>query len=83
MKTGTKTVSESRSNSKEGHRAAHAHQSNKFDPMSADNDCPLEQIIAEASYSRAEQRGFTPGHELSDRLQAEADVEGSMGHGRQ
>ena len=52
-------------------------------PMSGNNDCPLEPIIAEAAYFRAEQRGFMPGHEISDWLQAEADVEVSMGHGRQ
>ena len=51
--------------------------------MSGNNDCPLEPIIAEAAYFRAEQRGFMPGHEISDWLQAEADVEVSMGHGRQ
>ena len=30
--------------------------------------------IAEAAYYRAERRGFAPGHELDDWLQAEADV---------
>jgi len=83
MKTGTKTVSKSKGNSKKRHGAAQAHQSNNFDPMSGNIDCPLEQIIAEAAYFRAEQRGFMPGHEISDWLQAEADVEASMGHGRQ
>lgn len=38
-------------------------------------DCPREQMIAEAAYYRAEQRGFAPGSEMSDWLQAEADVE--------
>jgi hypothetical protein len=41
-------------------------------------DCPREQMIAEAAYYRAEQRGFTPGNEMSDWLQAEADVEGVL-----
>lgn len=36
---------------------------------------PREQLIMEAVYSYAEQRGFAPGNELSDWLDAEADVE--------
>lgn len=43
---------------------------------------PREQMIAEAAYFRAEQRGFTPGNEMSDWLQAEADVEGVLGTGQ-
>lgn len=42
---------------------------------SGNYDCPREQMIAEAAYFRAEQRGFTPGNEMSDWLEAEADVE--------
>lgn len=38
-------------------------------------DCPREQMIAEAAYFRAAQRGFAPGNEMSDWLQAEADIE--------
>lgn len=38
-------------------------------------DCPREQMIAEAAYYRAEQRGFAPGNEMSDWLEAEADME--------
>lgn len=38
-------------------------------------ECPRERMIAEAAYFRAEQRGFVPGNEISDWLQAEADVE--------
>lgn len=34
-----------------------------------------EQMIAEAAYYRAEQRGFSPGLELADWLEAEAEVE--------
>lgn len=30
--------------------------------------------IAEAAYYRAERRGFAPGHELDDWLQAEAEI---------
>ena len=38
-------------------------------------DCPREQMIAEAAYFRAERRGFEPGNEVSDWLEAEGDVE--------
>lgn len=41
-------------------------------------DCPREQMIAEAAYYRAEQRGFASGNEMSDWLQAETDVEGIL-----
>lgn len=41
-------------------------------------DCSRERMIAEAAYFRAEQRGFMPGNEMSDWLQAEADVEGLL-----
>ena len=34
----------------------------------------LERMIAEAAYYIAEQRGFEPGHEIDDWLQAEAQV---------
>lgn len=45
----------------------------------AAHDCPREQMIAEAAYYRAEQRGFAPGNEMSDWLLAEADVERALG----
>jgi len=34
----------------------------------------LRQLIAEAAYYRAKQRGFEPGHELEDWVQAESEV---------
>jgi hypothetical protein len=34
----------------------------------------LEKLISEAAYFRAKQRGFEPGHELEDWIQAEAEV---------
>lgn len=52
------------------------------DSSSGTFDCPREQMIAEAAYFRAEQRGFTPGNEMSDWLAAEADVEHLL-HSRQ
>ncbi|HZP87034.1 MAG TPA: DUF2934 domain-containing protein [Burkholderiales bacterium] len=33
-----------------------------------------ERMIAEAAYYRAEKRGFAPGHELEDWLEAEAEL---------
>lgn len=53
-------------------------QEGKTDASSGNYDCPREQMIAEAAYYRAEQRGFTPGNEMSDWLDAEADVEGVL-----
>ncbi len=41
--------------------------------------CPREQMIAVAAYFRAQQRGFTPDKELSDWLEAEAEVENLLG----
>ncbi len=35
----------------------------------------FQQMIAEAAYYRAQARGFTPGHELDDWLEAEAEVD--------
>jgi len=43
--------------------------------ISLDSTRGKEQI-AIAAYLRAEQRGFTPGHELDDWLASEADVLG-------
>lgn len=36
--------------------------------------CPRERAIAEAAYFRAEQRGFAPGNEMGDWLEAEAEI---------
>jgi len=35
-------------------------------------------LIAEAAYFRAEKRGFSPGHETEDWLQAEAEVDARL-----
>lgn len=51
-------------------------RSNEAASASGSDECPREQMIAEAAYFRAEQRGFAPGNEMSDWLQAEADVKG-------
>jgi hypothetical protein len=34
----------------------------------------LRKLVSEAAYYRAKKRGFTPGHELEDWIQAEAEV---------
>jgi hypothetical protein len=36
------------------------------------------RLIAEAAYFRAKQRGFAPGHELEDWIQAESEVMGRI-----
>ena len=37
-------------------------------------------MIAENAYLRAERRGFAPGHEVSDWLAAEQEVDALLGH---
>jgi hypothetical protein len=37
-----------------------------------------QQMIALAAYLRAERRGFTPGAEMSDWLEAEAEVDARL-----
>ena len=39
----------------------------------------LRKLISEAAYFRAKQRGFEPGHELEDWIQAEAEVMRRLG----
>jgi DUF2934 family protein len=34
----------------------------------------VRKLVSEAAYYRAKQRGFTPGHEIEDWVQAEAEV---------
>lgn len=41
---------------------------------------PREQLISEAAYYKAEQRGFQPGNEMADWFDAEADVERMLGN---
>ena len=37
------------------------------------------QLVAEAAYLRAEQRGFVPGQELDDWLAAEIEIDALLG----
>lgn len=39
----------------------------------------LQKLISEAAYYRAKQRGFEPGHEVEDWVQAEAEVMRRLG----
>ncbi len=55
---------------KDTNRRAYASDGSVSDAMAV----AREQMIAEAAYFRAEQRGFAPGHELGDWLDAEVDV---------
>jgi membrane-bound lytic murein transglycosylase MltF len=38
-------------------------------------------LISEAAYYRAERRGFDPGHELDDWLEAEREIESALQKG--
>lgn len=76
MKARSESVSKTKGNS-QGQPPRGASKSPR--QSSADYDCPREQMIAEAAYFHAERRGFVPGNEMSDWLQAEADVEALLG----
>ena len=45
-------------------------------PMS---DEELQRLVAEAAYFRAQRRGFAPGYELQDWVEAEAEVKRLIG----
>lgn len=44
---------------------------------------PREAAIAELAYFRAQKRGFEPGHEVEDWLEAEAEYERTYGARRE
>lgn len=75
MKAKSETVSKPRSNGP----ARQAPESGDLNIALANDEIPREQLIAVAAYFRAEQRGFSPGNEMSDWLYAEADVEQILG----
>jgi len=76
-----KTRSETASKTKGGGAARQMSESGKPGMAPANDAIPREQLIAVAAYFRAEQRGFAPGNEMSDWLDAEADVEHMLGNG--
>jgi hypothetical protein len=41
----------------------------------------IRRLIAEAAYFRAQERGFQPGHELEDWIEAESEVMGRLNAG--
>lgn len=51
-----------------------------FSEESPDEDITevFRQRVSEAAYLKAEQRGFEPGYELSDWLEAEQEVKAEM-----
>ncbi len=65
MKTTTKSNGMARQTSESG----------EPDSASGNVAIPLQQMISEAAYFRAEQRGFAAGNEMSDWLDAEGDVQ--------
>lgn len=77
-----KSKSESVKKSKGNGAAKQICASGKFDSSPANSNFPREQMIAEAAYFHAERRGFAPGNEVSDWIQAEADIEGWAGSGQ-
>jgi hypothetical protein len=40
------------------------------------------RMICDAAYLRAERRGFVSGHELTDWLEAESEIDALLGYGR-
>ena len=71
MKTRNSSTSKARVNGS----SARVQEAVQHEQGSGAEACPREQMIAVAAYFRAQQRGFTPDSELSDWLQAEAEVE--------
>lgn len=58
-----------------GESMRQASESGDVVPVPAERTLSREQLIAEVAYFRAEQRGFEPGDDLRDWLDAEAEVE--------
>lgn len=53
----------------------------RADPDAAWDDEDRIEMIAANAYFRAERRGFLPGHELSDWLEAEREVDAMLRRG--
>lgn len=50
-------------------------------PHSNDHEAAaVHQHIASIAYLKAEARGFLPGHELDDWLEAEVEINGTISH---
>jgi hypothetical protein len=61
-----------------GFRIKHEANEQTADISSAPIAVEREKMIADAAYYRAEQRGFQPGHEMMDWLEAEQEVNNSL-----
>lgn len=80
MKHGNREISSGRAQARraggrtteKGERAAPSARSSGDGPASNEERA---RLIAEAAYFRAQARGFAPGHELEDWLQAEAEID--------
>lgn len=72
---------DSRKQSKGNNPARRARTSSSADSSPSGDASRREQMIADAAYFRAEQRGFAPGDEMSDWFQAEADVDAMLASG--
>lgn len=79
QETAMKIKSETASKPKGGGTTRQTRESSEPDRAPANDAIPREQLIAVAAYFRAEQRGFAPGNEMSDWLDAEADLEHMLG----
>ncbi len=75
MKSGTEAPSKRTSRGSEKNSAAQ----DSLKPGRSALQPSREQMIAEAAYYCAEQRGFAPGHEMADWLLAEAEFERTFG----
>jgi hypothetical protein len=69
-----KTKKDSISPVKNDESAPLASESSNLAPVSGESTLSREQRIAEIAYFRAEQRGFEPGDDIRDWLDAEAEV---------
>jgi hypothetical protein len=56
----------------------HVPDESRVDPDAAWDDEDRLEMIASNAYYRAERRGFLPGHELADWLEAEREVDAML-----
>jgi hypothetical protein len=75
-KPDTKAAAPRKSTSEQRSSPATAPQSSNVRPELSSEE--TRRQIAEAAYFRAKERGFEPGHELEDWIEAEAEVMGRL-----
>jgi hypothetical protein len=75
-KPDTKAAAPRKSTSEQRSSAAGAPMSSNLRPELSSEE--TRRQIAEAAYYRAKERGFEPGHELEDWVEAEAEVMGRL-----